>query len=142
MNSWYLIAAPAWVILFITAVARLADMDRSQWAATDHARRLGMMGVGGMAIIMLAMPFTKDGWAYPSATWRTAGLSWSWALVWLTTPGMPPWWDFILGVHRRTHEWREQGLRARIRGEWRALRDSFRPRRSRKPMAGPQGPLP
>lgn len=142
MNGYYLIALPAWVILFITACARLADMDRTQWALTDHVRRLGMMGVGAMSIIMVLGPFTRDGWLYPSHTWRTCGLSWSWALVWVTTPGMPPWWDFILGVHRKTDQWRNQGLRARMRGEAQALRDSFTPRRKRKPMAGPQGPLP
>ena len=142
MNHWYLLALRAWAILFVTAAARLANMDRTQWAVTDHVRRFGMTGVGAMAMVMVLGPFAKDGWLYPTSTWRTAGLAWSWALVWVTTPGMPPWWDFILGVHRRTDDWKHQGLRARFRGETRALRDSFRPYRKRKPMAGPKGPLP
>lgn len=69
-------------------------------------------------------------------------LAWAWAFVWITTPGMPPWWDFILGVHRRTDQWKGLGLRARFRGEWRALRASFKPTRYRKPMTGPEGKLP
>lgn len=142
MNAWYLIAAPAWVVLIVTAFARLADMDRSQWTITDHVRRLGMMGAAAAAAAMLVTPFAEDHWLYASSTWRGCLLAWSWALVWLTTPGMPPWWDFILGVHRRTAEWKGLGAFARIRGELRALRDSFRPRRHRKPMAGPKGPLP
>ena len=142
MNAWYLIAAPAWLILFITAGARLADMGRAEWAVRDHVRRLGMMGVGTSAAIFLVSPWTEDWWLYAEPTWRAALLSWSWALVWTTTPGMPPWWDFILGVHRQTEQWKALGWRGRLRGELQALRDSFRPRRRRPPMAGPQGPLP
>lgn len=142
MNSWYLIAFPAWCILVLTAGARLADMGRDQWALTDHVRRLGMIGVAVAAASMLVTPFAEDGWLYGESTWRGTLLAWSWAFVWITTPGMPPWWDFILGVHRRTELWKGMGLRARLRGEWRALRASFKPRRYREPMAGPQGPLP
>ena len=142
MNGWYLIAFPAWCILIVTAGARLADMGREQWAVTDHARRLGMIGAAVAAASMLVTPFARDGWLYGESTWRGCLLAWSWALVWLTTPGMPPWWDFILGVHRQTAEWKGLGVFARIRGEFRALRASFQPRRRRPPMAGPQGPLP
>lgn len=128
MNAWYLLAAPAWAILAITAAARLSDMRREQWAITDHVRRLGLIGVGVMAVVMLASPFTEDTWWYSAPSWRSAGLGWSWALVWLTTPAMPPWWDFILGVHRKTEEWKGHGLVARLAGEWQALRDSFCPK--------------
>ena len=91
---------------------------------------------------MLVTPFAEDGWLYGESTWRGALLAWAWAFVWITTPGMPPWWDFILGVHRRTDQWKGLGLRARLRGEWRALRASFKPTRYRKPMDGPEGKLP
>lgn len=128
MNAWYLLAAPAWIILAITAAARLSDMRRDQWAITDHLRRLGLIGVGVMATVMLAAPFTIDTWWHAPPSWRSVGLAWSWALVWLTTPSMPPWWDFILGVHRRTDQWKGAGLSTRLAGEWQALHDSFCPR--------------
>lgn len=128
MNGWYLIAAPAWLILAVTAAARLSDMRRDQWSIPEHVRRLGLIGVGVMAVVMLASPFTADTWWYAPPTWRNTTLGWSWCLVWLTTPAMPPWWDFILGVHRKTEDWAGQGLRARMRGEFQALRDSFCPK--------------
>lgn len=141
MNLWFLIAAPAWVILLITAAARLHDMGRSEWRPRDHVRRIGMILVGVAGSVILASPFTIDGWQYPDSTWRGALIAWGFAAVWTTTPGMPPWWDFILGVHRQTEQWKALGWRARIRGELKALRDSFRPRR-RRPLSGPVGPLP
>lgn len=141
MNAWYLIAVPAWIIVILTATARLHDLGRDQWELRYHVRRVGLTGVGAIAAIMLATPFTTDGWFYAVPTLRSAMIAWSWALVWLTTEGVPPWADYILGVHRRTEEWKVLGWRARLRGEWKALRDSFRPRR-RRPLDGPQGPLP
>lgn len=129
MNLWYLLAAPAWIILFVTATARLSDMGRDEWSIAAHVRRAGLIGCAVASVTMLATPFAKDGWLYGDSTWRGVLLSWAIAIDWVTTPGMPPWWDFILGVHRRTDEWRSQGVLARVRGEWNALRDSFRPRR-------------
>lgn len=142
MNTWYLIAAPAWLILVITAAARLHDLGPSHWDLRYHLRRLGLAAVGAISAIMLATPFTVDRWFYAEPTWRGAMNAWAWALVWLTTEGIPPWWDYILGVHRKTEEWAGLGWRARLRCEWRALRDSFKPRRLRQPLSGPQGPLP
>lgn len=142
MNFYYLLNAPAWVILFLTATARLADMDRTQWAAVDHARRIGYVMGATAFVVMLYAPLSKEAWAFPTSTWRGSLLAWSWAITAVTTPGMPPWWDFILGVHRRTHMWKNLTWRARFLAELRALRDSFKPRRMRKPLAGPQGKLP
>lgn len=142
MNAWYLLAVPAWLILIITAAARLHDLGREHWAMRYHVRRVGLICVGAIAAVMLATPFTSDRWFYAAPTWRGAMLAWSWALVWLTTEGVPPWYDYILGVHRQTEQWKALGWRGRLRGELQALRDSFRPRRRRRPLAGPQGPLP
>lgn len=137
MNIWYLIAFPAWCIVILTAWARLADMGRDQWSTIDHVRRLGMIGVAAAAAAMIATPFAADGWQFGESTWRGLLLAWSLAAVWVSTPGMPPWWDFILGVHRRTDLWAGLNFWARLRVEWRALRDSFKPRRYRTPPAPP-----
>lgn len=142
MNAWYLLAAPAWLVVLITAAARLHDLGRDQWEFRHHARRIGLMGVGTIAAVMLATPMTADRWFYAEPTWRQAMIAWSWATVWLTTEGVPPWYDYILGVHRQTEHWKALGWRGRILGEWSALRASFRPRRRRPPLVGPQGPLP
>lgn len=142
MNAWYLITAPAWLVIIITAAARLHDLGPEHWAFRYHVRRIGLIGVGAIAAIMLATPFTADRWFYATPTWRSGMIAWSWALVWLTTEGMPPWYDYVIGVHRRTEQWKALSLRGRLRAELAALRDSFRPRRKRAPIAGPQGPLP
>lgn len=137
--TWYVLSFPAWLILGITAAARLADIGRDQWAIRDHVRRVGLIGVGMVSLVELFAPYTAGWWHYAGATWESALVAWSWTFVWLTTPGMPPWWDFILGVHRNTDAWRDMGLRARIRGELRALRDSFRLRRKADRWAPPAG---
>ena len=58
---------------------------------------------------------TADHWLYAAPTWRSTMIAWSWALVWLTTEGVPPWYDYILGVHRQTEQWKAMGMRARLR---------------------------
>lgn len=142
MNFWYFIAAPAWGVIIITATARLADLSPKDWALRYHFRRLGLAGIGTIAAISLAAPITPGHWLYHQTGADSAVLAWAWAIVWLTTENMPPWWDYILGVHRKTEEWAGMGWRARLQGEWRALRASFKPRRKRAPIVGPEGPLP
>lgn len=141
MNLWYLLTVPAWIVLVITATARLADIGPKQWKLRDHFRRLGLIGIGVIAAVGLATPFTMDSWIYDEPDIRYFGVSWAWAVVWMTTEGMPPWWDYILGVHRHTEEWAGLGWRARMRGEWKAMLASFKPRRYRSAMTGPEGPL-
>lgn len=131
MNLWYMLCVPAYIVLVLTAAARLHDMGRDKMAKRDHVRRIGLIGVGAIAGVMLLTPWTIDHWFYSPPTWRGFVLAWSWALVWLTTEGLPPWWDYLLGVHRQTELWARLGWRARVAGEIRALRDSFRPRRYR-----------
>lgn len=139
MNVFYLISLPAWVIIIITAAARLHDLGAGHKAARWHVRRAGLSGVACVAAIMLATPFTENHWVYAEATWQTAMIAWSWSAVWLTTEGMPPWWDYILGVHRATDEWKGMTFRARIGFELRALAASFRARRNR-PVERYSGP--
>lgn len=141
MNGWFLLAAPGWLVIVITAAARLHDMGAEQWQLRYHFRRLGLIGVGAIGTVMLLTPFTQDRWFYAPATWRGAMIAWSWALVWLTTEGIPPWYDYVLGVHRKTDAWKAMGWRGRLAGEWRALRASFRPRRRRAPV-DTEGPNP
>lgn len=132
MNIWYLLAVPGWLVIIITATARLHDLAGMR-ALRWHFRRAGLAGAGTIAAIMLFTPFANDGWLYAEPTWKSTMISSSFALVWLTTEGIPPWWNYILGVHRIEAPWQNMGLFARIRFELRALRESFRPRRQRDP---------
>lgn len=84
---------PAWLIIGLTAAARLHDI-------TEHGkrwfiRRLGMILVASGALALIVAPLTGYSNSFP--TWRASCLHWGFALSWLTTPGMPPWWKYING---------------------------------------------
>lgn len=130
----YLLSIPAWLILLATTGARLADMGRDEWKFTDHVRRAGLVGIAVVAAVMLALP------QYASLVGLV--MAWSLAVVWIVKKDELPWWDIILGVHRSPAEWSALGFRARVRLELKAIAASFKPRRYRKPMAGPVGKLP
>lgn len=137
MNAWYVLTFPALLILTITAIARLADLGRDQWKKRHHVRRLGLIGVGFLSGIHLVAPFMLGSWRVfpgPESSWLTFAWAWSWAFVWVTTPNMVPWYDFVLGVHRNAAGWKALSWRERIRAEARALANSFRPHRKRKPL--------
>lgn len=143
MNVWYWIAVPGWMLVMITAATRLHDLGRLDWEVRHHIRRIGLIGIGAIAFVMVMTPWTEDRWFYAPATWRSAAIAWSWSVVWLTTEGLPPWWwDYFYGIHRKTATWRNATLREKIGIEWRAVKDIFKPRRRRHPLPGPQGPLP
>lgn len=142
MNIWYLVAFPAWLVLALTAAARLADSEERH-TFIDHLRILAWVGIGTTSVLILAGPWLADWWLSPPSTWRGTMMGYSWAVAEIAKRGIVPWWDFIIGVHRKTESWKGMGVLCRLAGEGRALRDSFRPRRYRqKPLDGPQGPLP
>lgn len=100
MTIWYLLAFPAFVVIFLTSVARLDDIRKNQKEARWIIRRAGFFFSAIYAILRLAMPFVEAG-REVGTTWVTCIGVWGWAWVWLTTPGMPPWHMFITGEHRK-----------------------------------------
>jgi hypothetical protein len=129
MNLWYFIALPAWLIIIASATARLADLGRDQWETRHHVRRLGLIGLACMAAIMLYAPASEEAWRFLPGNWRSACIAWSFALVVMTTEGLPPWHEYITGKHRRTAEWPHMDRRRRVAAEFQALGQSFYPRR-------------
>lgn len=83
---------PALIIL-VTVVARLNDIKRSQSNLRWWVRRLGL-GLVGISMVMLIASYFAVGTPYWSQIMRLCGL-WGFALSWVTTPGMPPWWRYI-----------------------------------------------
>ncbi|WP_337052504.1 hypothetical protein [Pseudoxanthomonas sp. USHLN014] len=142
MSIWFWLAFPAWFLNLMAVAARLADLGRDNWSKRDHVRRMGLALFGSTCVLMMARPFTPGGWSLPAATPAMPCIAWGIALMLVTTPSMPPFYDYLLGVHRDVEGWRSQGWRARLRGEWRALLRSFTPVRKRRRMAGPVGKLP
>lgn len=90
--SWGL-AVPAWIILAITAAVRLCDITAigKRW----FVRRMGMIFICSAAVTLIMAPILGYTLAFP--TWRTLVFVWGFALAWLTTPNMPPWWKYISG---------------------------------------------
>lgn len=83
---------PALVIL-VTAIARLNDIKRTQYSKRWWIRRIGLLFVS-VAMVMAIMSYFTIASPYWNPSMKFLGL-WGFALSWLTTPGMPPWWRYI-----------------------------------------------
>ena len=96
--SWLTWAAtvPAWVIVGLSAAARLLDITElgKRWLV----RRIGMILVASGAWALIVSPLLGYSNSFP--TWRTSCMYWGFALSWLTTPNMPPWWKYISGEYK------------------------------------------
>lgn len=94
-TAWAFATIPL-IIIMITAVARAQDIEGKD--LRSFTRRMGFILAGAGAFSLLLAPILGYGNSYPS--WRAVTLYWGFALTWLTTPHMPPWWKYISG------EWR------------------------------------
>lgn len=90
--SWG-ITMPALAILALTAVARVHDITASggRW----FVRRMGLILVAAAAVALAFAPMLGYTASFPS--WRQVALYWGVALTWITTPNMPPWWQYVSG---------------------------------------------
>lgn len=89
----YAASVPALTIVWLTAVARVNDITAPgrRW----HVRRFALVLVGTGAVALLARPFFIVSAPYP--TWIELYFVWGFALTWMTTPNMPPWFRYISG---------------------------------------------
>lgn len=87
------VCLPAWTIVVLTAASRIRDISAigKRWMV----RRLGLLLVGAAALSSAAAPLLGYSNSFP--TWRSVFLIWGFALCWLTTPQLPPWWAYING---------------------------------------------
>lgn len=88
----YVAAVPALVVTLITAVARLNDIDQEDTSKRWHVRRAGLSIVAASSAAMLFAPVMGV-----HMSLGCVALAWGFALTWLTTPEMPPWWRWISG---------------------------------------------
>lgn len=93
MNLFDILCVIAALLILVTALARLNDIKRMQNSKRWWTRRFGLLLVSVSMVMMISAYFTT-GTPYWNQIMRITGL-WGFALTWLTTPGMPPWWKYI-----------------------------------------------
>ena len=93
MNLFDIMCIIAALIISITSVARLNDITRTQSSKRWWVRRIGLLLVTVSMLMIIASYFSISA-PYWNQIVRITGL-WGFALTWLTTPGMPPWWKYI-----------------------------------------------
>lgn len=93
--TWGLGAIPL-LIVILTALARAYDIKDLSWRG--FTRKMGMVLVAASATSLLVAPLLGYTASFP--LWRHVMLYWGFALAWLTTPNMPPWWKYISGEYK------------------------------------------
>lgn len=88
---------PACVVILLTALARANDIGPEYMSWIWQVRRMGLVLAGSGAVMYMFSPWTEGGEPVP---WRAVALAYGVALAWLTTPVLPPWWDYITGRYR------------------------------------------
>lgn len=90
----YCVSLPALAVIATTALARVNDIKKENSGWQWQLRRVGLTLVGTAAVVGVYSPIT-DPTTYP--TWKGLVLYYGFALTWLTTPNMPPWWRYVSG---------------------------------------------
>lgn len=82
------------VIVLVTVLARVNDMSIGLTGGRWNFRRAGLTlaGAGAFADMLSNCPAWGN-----APTWNEAMLHAGFAMTWLTTPNMPPWWSWIAG---------------------------------------------
>lgn len=93
----YLASVLPLMIVIITCIARVNDIGRSNKEMHWHFRRLGFVLVGGASGWLLLSPM----WDFSYAGEAGVTFFFGQAMVWVTTPNMPPWWRYITGEFRQ-----------------------------------------
>lgn len=83
---------PAAAIVAITALVRGNEIPVEVDSWRSHMRRAGFFFAGIGAVSFMISPL-KGFWP----GWNAWFMMWGIACAWLTTPNMPPWWEYITG---------------------------------------------
>lgn len=85
-------SVPPLGLIAVTALARVNDIKKGRTGALWQARRVGLSLTGTAACVLLCAPLVDTS---SSPTWKGLMMYYGFALTWLTTPNMPPWWKYI-----------------------------------------------
>lgn len=86
---------PAALIVAITALVRGNEIPTEVDSWRSHLRRAGFFFAGIGAVSFMISPL-KGFWPGWDEWFMVGGI----AATWVTTPNMPPWWDYISGKKR------------------------------------------
>jgi hypothetical protein len=100
------LVVPPCLMILMTCLARVNDIGPERMGWIWQVRRMGLVLTGAGAAMFLASPWTYTEIVVP---WRSVILTYGVALAWLTTPVLPPWWDYITGAYRS-----EKGLKSHV----------------------------
>lgn len=92
----YVLSIPPCFVILVTAIARLNDMNSSNTTKGCNVRRTGMVLSAVFAVGQVVAPAfygAMEDWP----TWRMLTGLYGFALVWMTTPYLPPWSKYIMG---------------------------------------------
>lgn len=116
----YLLSAGAMVVIAVTALARLDDISPDQCSSRWQVRRAGLIMVGAASIGIGIEPVTILAFKgmpmedFPS--WKEVMIRAGFALTWITTPHMPPWWRYISGEFKTVDDARKAAAAVDISG--------------------------
>lgn len=96
-NGWFawVLSVPPGIVIMITAWCRVTDMSACNLGWHWQARKVGLALAGSGAAAVMVAPFTTHQ-LFPG--WEVLIMMWGFALAWLTTPNMVPWWRYITGT--------------------------------------------
>lgn len=99
----YAIALPAYVIVGLTCLSRANHLDEDTHRA--DVRRLGFSVMAGLIFMHTVEPIWGQ---FPN--WPKVWMSWSLSMIWLTTEGLPPWWQIVTGAWDDQSFWQKVKL--------------------------------
>lgn len=109
----YGLSAGALIIVAVTALSRLNDLLPEQCSKRWQARRIGLIMAGAASVGIIVEPMLVWMQGIPMVdfpSWREVMMRWGFALVWITTPHMPPWWRYVSGIYKTEREARRAAV--------------------------------
>lgn len=87
----YFLALPAYIIIGLTCLSRANNLVEDN--RVSDARRFGFAIMAGVVFMFILEPIFGT---FPK--WPRVWLSWALSIIWMTTEGLPPWWELVTGA--------------------------------------------
>lgn len=98
----YAIALPAYLIVGLTCFARANAIVGDD--VRHNVRRFGFTIMTGLEFMLIVEPIFGS---FPR--WPRVFGNWALVMIWMTTEGLPPWWELITG------QWKEHAFLKKLK---------------------------